>query len=310
MSTYRYLLVLVLIVLLGFLFPVWALERNTVQYASTSAHEVNNVITGNKGLLWRVERADIRPSYLYGTMHVSDPRVTRLAPVALRAFDQANPVVLEITMDHTTMAAVMRGMFFSNGQTLKSVVGEVLYARVLEAVSSRGMPEAMIVNMKPWAVMALLLPEGEGEGEALDAILYARALKQGKRVVGLETVAEQLAIFDAMSLPVQVQMVESAVATQAEMEAMFAEMMKIYLDGDLQGLQEFSDSVTAEDYPLLQQAFNKLAINDRNLRMVGRLQSHLDAGNAFVAVGALHLPGEKGILNLLVQQGFDVSPVQ
>lgn len=296
---------LLLLILLGFTLPGWGFAAGAVEPTATPPRGV-----GDKSLLWKVERSALRPSYLYGTMHVGDPRVTTLAPAAQQAFERADSLSLEVTLDYLSMAVVMRGMYFSDGRSLQSVLGKELYTQLLALLSRRGIGQGMVTNMKPWAVMTLLvLPQGEQGGTALDAQLYTRAQKQGKRVYGLETAKEQLAIFDDMSTQAQVQMVRSVMETEDKMEAMFSEMMRLYLEGDLQGLLEFSDAMTA-DYPSLAQAFSRIAIDDRNVRMVERMQTRLQEGNAFVAVGALHLPGEKGILNLLAQQGYRVSPVR
>lgn len=262
------------------------------------------------GLLWRVQTDEARPSYVYGTMHVSDARVTRLAPAAQQAFAQADSLSLELTMDYTNMALIMQGMYLAAGRSLESVVGRDLYGMLLQAVRERGIPGEMIVNMKPWAVMTLLLYPRQAEaGVALDAQLYDRAIRQGKAVFGLETAAEQLAVFDNLPDEAQVQMLRSVLDMQGELEKLFEQMTRLYLAGDLHGLQRMSDAMMA-DYPVLAHAFNKVAIHDRNVRMVSRMQARLREGNAFVAVGALHLPGEKGILRLLQQQGYRVSPVR
>lgn len=301
----RFFVKLFLLLLLGFTLPGWGFAGEPVEQ-SRQQHQ----LVAGKGLLWKVVRNGGRPSYLYGTMHVGDPRVTTLAPKAQQLFDGAESLSLELTLDYLTMAEVMRGMYFSDGRTLSSVLGQELYTQLLELLSRRGIGQGMVANMKPWAVMTLLvLPEEQQDGAALDAQLYTRAQKQGKRVFGLETAQEQMSIFDSMSTRAQVQMVRSVMETEDKMEAMLDEMMRLYLDGDLQGLLEFSDSMTA-DYPSLAQAFNRIAIDERNVRMVERMQSRLREGNAFVAVGALHLPGERGILNLLAQRGFRVTPVR
>ena len=163
--------------------------------------------------------------------------------------------------------------------------------------------------MKPWAAAVTLSTPALETGQILDLVLYQEALQQDKAVYGLETVREQLDLFDSMSESDQVTLLRDAVDKFPELDALHAELLEVYKQRDLEGLLAINEtSMQAEDQRLAKE-FQRRVIDDRNHRMAERMQPYLRQGKAFVAVGALHLPGEQGLLNLLEQQGYTVRRV-
>ena len=107
----------------------------------------------------------------------------------------------------------------------------------------------------------------------------------------------------------QQQLIADAVKHTGELKSVFEEMISIYLKRDLPGLQALNEKYTASDNPKLEQKLMAELIDARNLRMLERMAPRLKEGKAFVAVGALHLPGDHGLLRLLERQGYRVSAV-
>jgi uncharacterized protein YbaP (TraB family) len=107
----------------------------------------------------------------------------------------------------------------------------------------------------------------------------------------------------------QIAMVADTVKHHGEMAGAIEELLTVYLKRDLRGLQDVNAKYMALDDPALGDKLMETLIDARNVRMVERMQARLKEGNAFVAVGALHLPGEIGILNLLGKKGYRVSVV-
>lgn len=115
-----------------------------------------------KGLLWKLEKAGERPSFLFGTMHMTDPRVTRLPPAAQKAFDAADTVVIETTevLDkQKMMAAFLKEpelMMFTDSTTLSSLLSPDDAAAVNKALDARGIPPASVAKMKPWMLSTMV----------------------------------------------------------------------------------------------------------------------------------------------------------
>ena len=262
-----------------------------------------------KGLLWKIERDGVKPSFLLGTMHSEDPRVVKVAPEVQRAFDASTSFTMEVVLDTQTIADTAQAMVFSDGRDLKTVLGTELYNKIVPLMAQHGVPETILPVYKPWAIFLTLSMPPAKTGVFLDAALYEAALTQKKVVHGLETVKEQLSIFDRMTAEEQSQLVADAVKHFGELKGVFEEMIGIYLKRDLPGLQALNEKYTASDDSKLEQKLMAELIDVRNLRMVERMAPRLKEGKAFVAVGALHLPGDHGLLRLLEKQGYRVSAV-
>jgi len=261
-----------------------------------------------QGLLFRLEQPGVMPSHLFGTMHSDQPEVVRLAEPVSTAFDGSGTLALEMEMGAETMMAAMTAMVYSDGRELREVIGDGLYKRAVEAVALRGMPEMAIRHYKPWAVLTILSMPPPTTGQFLDLVLYQSALTQGKPVVGLETAQEQIAVFEGFSEAEQVAMLKETLDTQHRLDQMFEELTAAYLQRDLAGLMALNDQYGPAD-PGLEGRVQEQLIDRRNRLMVQRMLPLLKKGRAFIAVGALHLPGEGGILSLLSAQGYRVTRV-
>ncbi|MEA3244460.1 MAG: TraB/GumN family protein [Pseudomonadota bacterium] len=263
----------------------------------------------DSGLLWRVERAGVTPSYLFGTMHSDDPDVVKLSTPVQRAFDQAQSVTLEVVLDPRSLLSMTSALLMTDGNTLESLIGRRLYERTLEVMKARGIPEMLVANMKPWAVAVTLMTPPGNNGLVLDHVLYQGAVAAGKKVHGLETVAEQMGLFDGLSRKDQVTLLEDTLDNLDTVAQMLDELQAAYLDRDLKRLMELNEAAMRDSDPLLAETFNRKVIVERNYRMAERMQPRLREGQQFIAVGALHLAGKEGLLKLLSERGYQLSRV-
>lgn len=261
-----------------------------------------------KGLLWRIESPGVPASYLFGTIHSDDARVTALPETVTRALDNASHFVMEAVIDGEGLVRMAEVMFFNDGRTLEQVIGKDLYQDSLKTMSARGLPTLGIEKQKPWAVMMALSMPPSKTGEYLDLVLQARATRQNKPVSGLETIAEQLAVFDELPLPQQIALLKDTVDMQAELDKEFEALHKAYLARDLARIMAISEKHKPDDEQLYDAVMDRLLIR-RNARMLERLHPILKEGGAFIAVGAAHLPGETGLLQRLEKAGYRVTPV-
>lgn len=263
----------------------------------------------DKGLLWKVERDGFRPSYVFGTMHSEDERVINLPNEVRQIFDGSSSYTMEVVLDMNAALQMSQAMMLTDGRNLKTLLGAALYDKVVPLMAARGVPEMVLPQFKPWAVFVTLSMPPPKTGIFLDAMLHQEAEAQKKKVHGLETVAEQLGVFEKMSMKDQVAMVADTVKHHGEMAGAIEELLTVYLKRDLRGLQDVNAKYMALSDPALGDRLMDTLIDARNVRMVERMQARLKEGNAFVAVGALHLPGDVGILNLLAKKGYRVSVV-
>ena len=266
-----------------------------------------------EGLLWRIDGAGPAPSYLFGTMHSADEQVNDLAQPVLDALGESRSLSLEVIMTPESRMSLAFAMMLSDGRTLEQVVGPELFERTVAAGQSYGFGQDHLRLFKPWAVMTLLsLPPSEvrrqAAGEkALDHRLQELASERGLALHGLEEMAEQIAMFNDMAESDQVAMLDSTISQSGEVELLFEQMRAAYLNRNPAEIFEMMQGQQTGFDPALVETFTERLLDTRNHRMAERMQPRLAEGGAFVAVGALHLPGESGILKLLEGQGYRLT---
>ncbi len=262
-----------------------------------------------KGVFWEVKKKGGVPSYLLGTMHTDDPRVLNVPDLIQNRFDRADSASFEVKMDASSLMQSMGAMFLDSGQTLKSVIEDKeIYQSLIEQLEEHGMPEMAVQQLKPWAIMIMVsMPKNES-GQFLDLVLYQQAQQQQKQIYGLEKIDEQLQFFTQLSIEDQVSLLQETLEQLDQIPDFFEQLHDMYLRRALGEMYQFYQKYAqeSEDTELMEK-FNKGLLQDRNFRMLKRMQDRLHEGNAFIAVGALHLAGPKGLLQLLQQQGYQLK---
>jgi len=261
-----------------------------------------------EGLLWRITKGGVPDSYAFGTIHLADPRIGITKPVA-DALARSRTLALEL-VDAAPDDRVFDQEQLPDGRRLQALIGDEAYARVRVELAAQDVPERVIERMKPWAAMLKLARAPVRGGNAsLDHQLLAAARARGMKIAPLELVDEQIAAFDAVPLETQVALLKHALADRPALETGIEPVINAWLRGDLARLarlepgshDRFSDMY--RHYKLL----TKHIIHDRNVVMHHRLLMPLRSGRVFVAVGALHLHGEKGLLALIARDGYRLT---
>ena len=259
------------------------------------------------GLLWRIHKPQQPPSFLFGTIHIDDKRVKDLDVQVTRRFNEAKTLCLEILPNRETQVGIGRAMLLSEGQFLDEILGKSLFNRLSLLLNKRGMTPLEAVHLKPWAAMVVLSrPQSQG-GYALDEQLYHWGVHQYKKLCALETLQEQLSVFDELSQADQITLLKDSLNFMPEVQALNEKLVQAYLEGDLDEIYRRSMELQTKDDELASRLMNSL-IDKRNTRMLERILPELAQGRVFIAVGALHLPGENGLLNLLRGAGYAVAP--
>ncbi len=264
-----------------------------------------------RGLLWRIEKPPISPSYVFGTIHIDDPRVLKLPPAVDRAFGRSKNLTIEMLTDETANRKFAGAARLARGQDLSDFLGPELYGEVVETMRRRGFPDSVTRQLKPWSVMLTLLMPPERPVVILDYALYRMAVQQKKPVFQMESVEEQIDTFDGMPMEVQVGLLKSVVSREDEISDMTKALIEAYLDRDLKRMWEINASFTGRDAVSdeLNEVFLERVLFSRNERMTATILPRLQNGNALVAVGALHLYGERGILARLSRKGYRITRV-
>jgi len=265
-----------------------------------------------RGLLFRLDKPGAAPSFVFGTMHSGDPRVTALPGPVADAFGAARTLALESHLADGDIAGFYAAAQLDEGRSLADFF-DVASLSAIRATLGAGAPaDDVLLRLKPWAVLLKLVeqPIADG-GEMLDARLLAEAKRSRLGIVALELPDEQISAFDAIPLTTQVALVQFVLAHRDELMREHDDVLAAWLNRDLAKLAALS-AAPGRRHPEIAPHFaelNRHLIENRSAQMAHRLFLPLRAGRVFVAVGALHLHGKRGLLALLRGQGYRVSAV-
>ena len=284
----------------------------TLAWAIQAAGAAESEARFTKGLLWRVSRAGTAPSYVFGTIHVPDPRVLDIPDPVSRALARSRRYYMESVQGEREATRLFEASQFDDGRRLEPLIGADAYAKVAAMLRERSVPDDVIARLKPWAVLTNLTVTPEDyERVTLDQKLLELARVRKLRVAGLEGIEEQIAVFDRIPLDTQVQLLRHALDHRDELAAMIEPTIQAWMKRDLAAIDR-AGYRAAERYPEVAEHYRILhrrVVENRSIVMAHRLLMPLRQGGNFVAVGADHLYGEEGMLALIEKQGYRVERV-
>jgi uncharacterized protein YbaP (TraB family) len=260
-------------------------------------------------LLWEVSGKGLKSSsYLFGTYHLITSTFIDSFPVIHSCYAKTEEVVGELLLDASMAQKMMAGVIMKDS-TLDQLLNKEEYKLVGDYLKeTSGMNIALFNKMKPVLVQTMFyksLLSGEDKGHPMDVYFQEIAKADGKKVEGLETMEEQMAVlFDGTSLKRQAELLVKAVR---EKDKNTVEMMRIngcYRAGDLECLAKSMTDST--DFS--KEEMNQL-LYSRNRNWMKKLPGIFRAQPTFIAVGAGHLPGEGGLIDLLRKEGYTVTAV-
>lgn len=282
-------------------------------------------IENGESIFWKIEKEGRPASWLLGTYHVTDPRVTVMPEPARQPFEQSRTLIVESDeiLDQKAAAARLMTMpdlmMFSGRETLKDHLTDDEEALLEAGMIKRGIPLMSVIKMKPWLVSSMMslsrceLARKAAGQPFLDMKLALDARAAGKEIKGLETLAEQLQAMADLPIEFHVKALVSVVRYQDFTVDMMETVTNLYLSGHasliIPASLEFSPDKSDSDAAEMAQ-FEQRLIIDRNRVMAARAAPILAEGNVFMAVGAAHLYGPDGVVALLARQGFVMSPVK
>jgi uncharacterized protein YbaP (TraB family) len=280
-------------------------------------------VKNSGAILWKVEREGRPASYLFGTVHLTDERVTHLSPAVELALRQSKVVALEVSdlSESATASVIAKSaplVMYTDGRRLDTLLSNTEYDTVKSIISRSGMPVDMAALFKPW-IVTMILSVSDCErakvqkgGRVLDMKLAEIGKSRGLQVVGLETIPAQLEALAAVPEAQQLDMLRTSLKYADRTNDMMETLVQMYLGRKITAAMPFQIAL-AKQAGISDQAFvgfqQKLLV-ERNVNMSATAAPLLEQGGVFIAVGALHLPGDKGLVALLREAGYTVSPIE
>lgn len=262
--------------------------------------------------VWAV-RGKQNTVYLAGSVHLLRAEDGPLPGAFDRAYADAEALVMELDLDDLDPRGLQDWMrergTFADGTTLRETMGEQRHRDLAAATARLGLPIEALQEFEPW-VIALTLVQlqyqrlGFDSEQGVEKQLERRARTDGKQIRGLETLEEQLGLLDALSYEEQARFLELTVAELQDLERQTDDLLAAWRAGDAERLAALM-SEEFEKFPALYRAL----VCERNLRWMPAIEKLLeDEQDYLVVVGALHLVGRDGLLDLAQRRGW--RPVQ
>ncbi|GAB4355041.1 MAG: TraB/GumN family protein [Kiloniellaceae bacterium] len=274
-------------------------------------------IPHSQGRLWKVEGEGIYTSYLFGTMHVSDPRVLDVPHVVRSSLRSADIAAFEIAPppDQERPRFGEDRYKLPRGTTLTGLIGNRAWGQLVSIYKGRGYWKPRN-DIKPWVFWDIMGGawgtfygndrQRNPDQPILDDMLEEIARNTGKEVVSLETEEEHFAVFDSMPMEIQISLLQTTLDHYHE-RTYGVPRIQIYLDGDLGLARALWEESLGWLEPEAARVLDDRLIHDRNRVLVDRAVPLMQRGSTFVGVGAAHMAGERGMLRLLEQRGYTVT---
>jgi uncharacterized protein YbaP (TraB family) len=276
----------------------------------------------SEGRFWRVEKAGVAPSYLFGTFHVADA-VAGVPPEVWEALDSARVAVFEVTLDAESalekrMASDPSFILDPQAPPFSERMTAADLALVQAAFKARGVAPQIAERLQPWMQISLVtfppcqIREVAEGAQMLDVVLARRAVERGIPEIGLEEAIAALEGLSRMPREDQTKLLISAGRAAAFEEDLYHTNLVLYETGRIALIEVFGDWIAERHMPDLKLAqVNDRLMEDlldgRNSAWLPRLLPVVAEGDAFIAVGALHLVGDSGLIAALEREGYTAT---
>ena len=266
---------------------------------------ISTNVFAEKGLFWKVESPSGKVSYLFGTMHTDDNRVTDFSPAVNDAIKSIDAFMME------TLAPNDPSVFMRPEGSLKDILTEKELSTVYELAEFHTMHREAAMHMKPWLLAVVFDSPKPLTPYAQDNLLMTMSEDLGKEVIGIEDTQEHFGVMDSFSLLEQTTMLKAVLKrTPEQKERDFELLVKAYLEGDSDKVAALDDKITGGMLPAaLWEKMRVKLLDERNVVMARRIVDEAKNKTVFVAVGASHLAGKGGLIARLKDAGFKLSPV-
>ncbi len=272
----------------------------------------------DKALLWEISGKDlVQSSYLFGTIHMI-PKVDYFLPKGFdKAFENSATLYLELDMnemnDMSKMMGLLEKCYMRDNKKLSDLLNDEDLKIVKSKIEEMGLPFFMFERMKPLFLSSMLMMEGSnpmrGNDDKMSSYefeLMEKANASKKPLKGIETMEFQLSIFDSIPYEIQAKnLVQSIQSEENKSDDSLKSLVELYKDQDVDKLVTAVEKSDDDMKPFLD-----LMLTNRNKAWIPIMKNVMKINSCFFAVGAGHLGGDYGVINLLKKEGYKLKPIK
>jgi hypothetical protein len=267
----------------------------------------------DNGLVFKIEKCGVEPSYILGTIHTDNAEVINKAAFAFDIMAASKSAHFETLFEGEDIKEQLEASYFpvQSPETLETYIDRE-YMYKFRSILTKDYPEfteMVYYRMRPWAAaMILQYPKKTSTGMVLDEQLQAYAKIKKVPVYGIESGKEMMKYFEEMSQTESVDFFKYSVDNYELQVDDMKELTDAYIKEDIQEMNKLADeSIKEMKHANIMDGFEDKLIYSRSKKMVDRTVDYINQGGAFIAVGTLHLPGDKGMLKLLEDKGYYIE---
>ncbi len=268
--------------------------------------------------LWKIEKAGQPTSYLLGTVHLG--KINSVLPAhVLENFAKTDVLMTETRLDDTGEQTALAFSMLDLESTLSEKIGKERTEKLIPLLAAEGIPAQSVEQFQPWAAAVLLMyhkPEGYSQLFGVDILLTTQAQSTQKTLLGLETATEQIKLFQELPQDKMLSLIDSSINDSGEANKQTQKMLDMYEQNQADALFKLSrdEDFNLQNMPVAERDFWRQwlyqdLMDGRTAKWIPVIESQLPKQATFIAVGSGHLFGDKGLITLLRNKTYTVSPV-
>jgi uncharacterized protein YbaP (TraB family) len=272
--------------------------------------QTKQVSKESNSLLWKISGKGLtKPSYLFGTMHILCAEDIKISENFRNVINGSDLIYFEVDMDNMMeILGSLRYLKMSDNKKLSDLLSAEDYQKVKDYFTKNAgmIPFPMMESFKPFFLSSMMSDQSMDcpSKEGMETAIMKEAKTSNKEIKGLETIQFQASVFDSIPYERQAKELVKAIDSPSSDVDHTKELVAVYKAQDLDKIQ----SMTVQEDGVLSEYLDLLLYN-RNANWAGKMAQLMPANSILFAVGAAHLPGDKGVIALLKKSGYTVTPV-
>lgn len=259
-----------------------------------------------QGLLWEIETVDGNRSYMFGTMHSQDYRATTLPPAVRLAMAKSRELLIEVVPDEQSNAVFFRRMY-ADRKHLADILPEALLNRLERIASAYNFEAKDVRRLEPWAAFSLIGRPKPVNASTQDQVIYENFAQTGREITGLESMSELIDTLATLSYEDQITILTDTICNHSRIVADSETLLEMYIEQDLAAMVAFNRQPHHDEAVF--ERFMQQVLYQRNEQMLESILPAVNKGGYFIAVGALHLPDNEGLLASLAERGYKITRI-